>query len=172
MTFDPNNAENNEDIERHWAIKAFQHAETYFNMISNIPSEKMKLTPIDKELYKSFRTEFPDMNLMKIDEVKDFKSEEAKSKWRKFISIYENDIEDFNFGTLLRNRANEDYGPDNAFFVTRIQFLCVEVARNFEKLNSAVFQNPKIASEKESVNTEELDAELAELQAKIVQHLK
>lgn len=47
-------------------------------------------------------------------------------------------MEDFNFGTLLRNRPGEDYAADNAFFVTRFQFLCVEIARNKEGLNESL----------------------------------
>ena len=114
QNFNPETAENNQDIERHWAIKAFMHAETYFNLIST--TKNVKLTSIDSELYVAFRSTFPDMNLTNIDEIKDFKTEESKAKWRNLISKYENKIEDFNFGTLLRNKSNKDYGPDNSFF--------------------------------------------------------
>ncbi|KAJ3313118.1 polysaccharide biosynthesis domain containing protein 1 [Boothiomyces sp. JEL0838] len=110
------NAQNNEDIERHWAMKAFQHAEVYFNLISSVPSSKINLTKHDDELYTAFRADFKDLDINSIDEMKDFKTEEKKKQWRALIEKYEHLVEDFNFGTLLRNRAAEDYGPDNSFF--------------------------------------------------------
>ncbi|KAJ3274952.1 polysaccharide biosynthesis domain containing protein 1 [Terramyces sp. JEL0728] len=109
-------AQNNEDIEKHWAIKAFQHAEVYFNLLSSVPAPKIKLTKNDDELYAAFRAEFKDLDIKSIDEMKDFKTEEKKKQWRTLIEKYEHLVEDFNFGTLLRNRAGEDYGPDNSFF--------------------------------------------------------
>lgn len=107
------------DIEKHWAMKAYCHAETYFNLLTSIPSEKIKLTAIDKEIYTAFRSTFPDMPVEAIDELIHFKSDTAKTKWRDFIASFEpQSVEDFNFGSLLRNRSNEDYGPDNSFFGT------------------------------------------------------
>ena len=97
----------------------------------------IKLTPIDDEIYTAFRKEFPDLDIENIREMEDFKSEAAKAKWRPFINSFENRVQDFNFGTMLRNRPREDYGPDNAFFVTRFQFFCVEIARNREGYNCA-----------------------------------
>jgi Polysaccharide biosynthesis len=75
-----------------------------------------------------------------IREMEDFKSPEMKvsfkfslqEKWRNFIMKYEKMVEDYNFGTMLRNRVGEDYGATNAFFVTRFQFICIELARNRE----------------------------------------
>jgi hypothetical protein len=49
---------------------------------------------------------------------------------------YETKVQDFNFGTLLRNRAMEDYAENNAFFVTRLQFYAIEITRNRFGLNS------------------------------------
>ena len=59
------------------------------------------------------------MQLDELKEIEDFKTEVAKAKWRDWINKYEKKVEDFNFGTLLRNRAAEDYGPDNSFFGNR-----------------------------------------------------
>lgn len=171
QNFDPATAQNNEDVERHWAIKAFQHAEIYFNLISSTECQKVKLTKIDQHIYNKFRTEFPDLNIEHINEDVDFKSELSKEKWRNFIVQFENDVDDYNFGTLLRNRCDEDYGPENSFFVPRIQFLCIEIARNRERLNAKVFQNKDILEHREVVDSKELDVELEKLQAKIVEQL-
>ncbi|KAI9208059.1 putative polysaccharide biosynthesis protein [Polychytrium aggregatum] len=130
------NAVNHEDIEKQWAVKAFHHAETFFKLISAVDASRLRLTKIDDELHADFLTMFPSINLASIDEMADFKSEKAKAAWRDFIKKYESRVEDFNFGTLLRVRAAEDYGPDNAFFVTRIQFFAIEIARNRAGLNS------------------------------------
>ncbi|KAH9274364.1 hypothetical protein BASA83_003362 [Batrachochytrium salamandrivorans] len=126
------NAENFEDIEKQWAVKSFHHAETYFKLVSSVPARQVKLTPIDDEIYTAFRGEFPDLNVGVLKELEDFKTEKAKAKWRDFIMKYEKKVQDFNFGTLLRNRSGEDYAQDNCFFVTRFQFLAIEIARNRE----------------------------------------
>ncbi|KAI8915911.1 putative polysaccharide biosynthesis protein [Gorgonomyces haynaldii] len=138
---DSENVENNPDIEKQWAVKAFHHAETFFNILKKIPGSKLKLTPIDEEIHTAFRKEFPDLNIAEIDEMKEFKNEASKTKWRNFMMPFEKRIQDFNFGTMLRNRPHEDYAQDNAFFVTRFQFYCIEVARNREGLNDVIFQS-------------------------------
>ena len=38
------NAENLADIEKQWAVKAFEHAETYFKLLQKIPPRTLKLT--------------------------------------------------------------------------------------------------------------------------------
>ncbi|KAI9354782.1 hypothetical protein DFJ73DRAFT_826381 [Zopfochytrium polystomum] len=128
--------ENHPDIEAQWAVKALHHAETYFKLISNIDASRLKLTKIDDEIYADFRKHFSDLAVDSVREVEDFKTEKAKAKWRTWITKYENKVADYNFGTLLRNRAAEDYGPENSFFVTRMQFYAVEIARNKENHNS------------------------------------
>ena len=134
-SFDPETAENHPDIEKQWAVKALHHAETYFKLISSLDAQKLKLTKRDDELYQDFTLHFPEINVLELDEFNQFKTEQAKSKWREFLKKYE-DLPDFNFGTLLRNRAKEDYGQDNCFFVTRVQFYCIEIARNRLGYNS------------------------------------
>eukprot|EP00842_Homolaphlyctis_polyrhiza_P001280 jgi/Hompol1/2152/HPOL_002050-RA len=104
------------DIEKQWAVKSFHHAETYFKLLTSVPPNRLKLTPIDDEIYLHFRSEFPTLDVGNIDEMTDFKCETAKAKWRPFIQLYESKVQDYNFGTLLRNRPGEDYGPNNCFF--------------------------------------------------------
>jgi hypothetical protein len=168
MTFDPAKAQNNEDIELHWAIKAIQHSQTYFKLLTSIPHEKIKLTKYDEELYSEFRKSFPDLNIATVNE-QEFTSEANKQKWRDLIQNFEEKIQDFNFGTLLRLNAEGEYSEENSFFVTRVQFFCVEIARLREGLNSKIFG---MKVEVDEIETQELDNELKVLQDRIVQNLQ
>ncbi|KAI8804660.1 putative polysaccharide biosynthesis protein [Cladochytrium replicatum] len=136
MDINAENYGNHPDIEKQWAVKAFHHAETYFNLITNIDGKTLKLTKIDDELYRTVKDMFPHLDVTCIDEMKDFKSNAAKEQWRSFLTMFDRQVMDYNFGTLLRVRSNEDYGPDNSFFVTRLQFYAIEVVRNRDGHNS------------------------------------
>lgn len=59
-------------------------------------------------------------------------------KWRPFCEKFKNQVEDYNFGTLLRADTTEDYTEENSILTTRIQFLAVELARNREGLNDCI----------------------------------
>lgn len=89
---------------------------------------------------------------------------------------FENQVEDFNFGTLIRTRSGEDYGPDNSFFVPRIQFVCIEAARNREGANLSIYQNAAFASAHQNAQADEeanaMEEDMKELQEKIVGNLK
>ncbi|KAF9577254.1 hypothetical protein BGW38_007659 [Lunasporangiospora selenospora] len=134
-----------QEIEKQWAVKAMHHAETYFSLLVAMDGSKLKLTKLDDEIYVDFMTTFgplpPRIDIL--DEEKDFKSAEMKEKWRGFIKRYENGrVTDYNFGSLLRIDASKDYTEDNTIFVTRMQFLTIEIARNRAGLNS-VHYKPK-----------------------------
>jgi Polysaccharide biosynthesis len=47
-------------------------------------------------------------------------------------------LDDYSFGTLLRAKSTEEFSPENAIFVVRIQFLAIEIARNKEGLNDSI----------------------------------
>lgn len=94
--------------------------------------------------------EFPDFSVEKVN-LELLKSEAAKAKWRPWMNKYEKRVQDFNFGTLLRLDASEDYTEENSIFgklvllstrrdlsylvATRIQFLAIEITRNRLQLN-------------------------------------
>ncbi len=88
---------------------------------------------------------------------------------------FEDQVSDFNFGTLIRTRSNEDYGPDNSFFVPRIQFVCIEIARNREGANISIFKNAALASAHKNDDADEevkiMEQEMQILQGKIVGNL-
>nr|XP_049593753.1 protein PBDC1 isoform X2 [Syngnathus scovelli] len=130
--------ENDERLEVMWAMKAYNHAEVYYNLISSVDPKFLKLTKMDDEIYSAFRETFEDLDVKVLDP-EGLKSAEAKERWRPFCNGFEGLVEDFNYGTLLRLDCQKDYTQDNTIFATRIQFFAVEIARNREGLNDTVF---------------------------------
>nr|CAG4652290.1 EOG090X0HAI [Triops cancriformis] len=126
--------ENDPTVEAVWAVKAFEHAEVYFNLLCSVDPKILKLTPVDDRIYSEFRTMFPTLNVQHISE-EELKSEKAKEEWRPFCNSYKEVVEDFSFATLLRVRADEEYSPDNSIIAPKIQFLAIELARNREGHN-------------------------------------
>lgn len=141
LDMNPDNYGNEPGMEMVWAMKAHHHAETYFKLISAMDASRLRLTKFDDDIYRQFKRYF---KMVKVDVIKveDFKSEEAKVKWRPFCNMYEGKIEDFNFGTLLRIDCKKGYDEDNTILVTRIQFYAVEIARNRRGLNKQLLGKP------------------------------
>ncbi|XP_051906903.1 protein PBDC1 [Hippocampus zosterae] len=129
---------NDEHLEVMWAMKAYNHAEVYFNLISSVDPKFLKLTKMDDDIYSTFRETFEDLDI-KVLHPDQLKSAEAKERWRPFCNRYEGLVEDFNYGTLLRLDCQKDYTEENTIFATRIQFFAVEIARNREGLNDTIF---------------------------------
>lgn len=61
-------------------------------------------------------------------------------------------VEDFNYGTLLRLNCSQGYTEENTIFAPRIQFFAIEIARNREGYNKAVYTGIKDKEEKEASN--------------------
>uniref|UniRef100_A0A4W3IJL1 Polysaccharide biosynthesis domain-containing protein n=1 Tax=Callorhinchus milii TaxID=7868 RepID=A0A4W3IJL1_CALMI len=131
---------NDPELEMMWAMKAYQHAEIYFNLISSVDPRFLKLTKSDSRIYSEFRSQFRELNVRLLNP-EDLKSESAKAAWRSFCMQFEGEVEDFNYGTLLRLDCSKDYTEENTIFVTRIQFFAVEIARNREGCNTAVYES-------------------------------
>ncbi|XP_066995222.1 protein PBDC1 isoform X2 [Anabrus simplex] len=113
-------------------------AEEFGNdILCSVDPKLLRLSPHDDTIYKTFRETFPDLKIDILNE-EDFKSEEAKKKWRHFCEKFNGVIEDYNFGTLLRLDHSGEYSASNSILVTRIQFYAIEVARNKEGLNSGL----------------------------------
>ncbi|XP_056288334.1 protein PBDC1 isoform X2 [Pseudoliparis swirei] len=136
---------NDPQLEAMWAMKAYNHAEIYFNLISSVDPKFLKLTKLDDEIYSDFRGTFKDLDVKRLT-TEDLKSEGAKEVWRPFCNRFEGLVEDFNYGTLLRLDAERDYSEENSIFATRVQFFAVEVARNREGSNDTVFLSQKSKS--------------------------
>lgn len=76
---------------------------------------------IDDEIYEDFSSKFPELftppydGLVKLDE--DWmKSNEGKNRWREFIESYKDKVKDYNFGSLIRTDAKDEYGEVNTIF--------------------------------------------------------
>ncbi|KAM4677819.1 protein PBDC1 [Discoglossus pictus] len=133
---------NDPNVEMIWAMKAYQHAEVYFNLISSVDPGILKLTRTDDAIYSTFREHFPQLRIDLLDP-EELKSPAAKEKWRPFCMQFENQVEDFNYGTLLRLDCSKDYTEENTIFSTRIQFYAIEIARNREGFNDVIFRKRK-----------------------------
>lgn len=133
--FDPETADNFEDMEKQFAVKAVHHMTVYWGILSKIPGSKLRLTNRDDEIHAHFLQEFPDFDPARpIDEDK-MKSKEGKERWRSFVNQYEKKVEDFNFGTMLRKSPKCEYEERDTIFVVRMQFYAIEIARNRAGLN-------------------------------------
>lgn len=131
---------NDPNVEMVWAMKAYQHAEVYFNLIGSVDPRHLKLTRKDDVIYAAFRGDFPDLRIDVLDP-EDLKSPAAKEKWRPFCMKFETEVEDFNYGTLLRLDCSKEYTEENTIFATRIQFYGIEIARNREGYNDVIFHH-------------------------------
>lgn len=128
---------NDATMEQLWAMKAMEHSEIYFNLLCAVDPRLLKLTPKDDLIYYNFREEFPDFCVKKLVE-KELKSKESKEKWRPFCMKFETEVDDYSFATLVRIDCEGDYSEENTILVTRIQFFCIEIARNREGQNDSI----------------------------------
>ncbi|CEH18574.1 duf757-domain-containing protein [Ceraceosorus bombacis] len=143
QNFDPNRAQNLPEIEKQMAVKCVEHAQIYWNLLEKMEPKSLRLTKLDDEIYAHLEEAFPDLkeggsgSVAKLDEEL-MKSPSGKERWREFINKYENKVADYNFGTLIRTDAAEEYTQYNTTFVTRMQFYAYEIARNRRGLNDWV----------------------------------
>ncbi|PTU24116.1 hypothetical protein P175DRAFT_0428556 [Aspergillus ochraceoroseus IBT 24754] len=160
--FDPETAENLEDMERQFAVKAVEHLMTYWSILEKVRGSELRLTKMDDEIYEHFKKEFPEFDPAETIDEDNMKSKEGKEKWRNWVNQYEDKIHDFNFGTMLRASAKTEYDRDNTIFgecyldrryhlinedrrtneiiALRMQFYAIEIARQayfFHEINRA-----------------------------------
>ena len=89
---------------------------TYWSILEKIPGSKLRLTKIDDDIHEHFLKEFPDFDLKSTINEDEMKSKAGKERWRTFIASYENKVDDYNFGTMLRANAAEEYDQDGTIF--------------------------------------------------------
>ncbi|KAJ9198407.1 hypothetical protein DTO166G4_2193 [Paecilomyces variotii] len=138
--FDPEKAENLDDIEKQFAVKAVEHLMTYWSILEKVRGSQLRLTKMDDEIYEHLKKEFPDFDPAATINEDDMKSKEGKEKWRNFMNQYEKKVADFNFGTILRANPKFEYEQDTTIFVPRMQFYAVEIARNRAGLNDWIYE--------------------------------
>lgn len=142
---------NDPDIEMAWAMRAMQHAEVYYKLISSVDPQFLKLTKVDDEIYSEFRKNFEKLRIDILDP-EELKSVSAKEKWRPFCLKFDGIIEDFNYGTLLRLDCSQGYTEENTIFAPRIQFFAIEIARNREGHNKVVYTSVQDKEEEKGAN--------------------
>ncbi|EPS30566.1 Protein PBDC1 [Penicillium oxalicum] len=144
--FDPEQAENLEDMEKQFAVKAVEHLMTYSAILEKVKGSQLRLTKMDDEIYESFVTEFPEFDPAATINEDEMKSKAGKEKWRNWINKFDKKIEDFNFGTIIRTRADVEYDQDTTVFGVRMQFYAIEIARNRAGLNDWIYERSQKAS--------------------------
>jgi Polysaccharide biosynthesis len=116
---------------------------TYWSILEKMPGSKLRLTRMDDEILQHLRQAFPDFDPAETLDEDKMKSKEGKQRWRDFMNVYEKgdkEIEDFNFGTMLRRNAKWEYGEKETMFALRMQFYAIEIARNRAGLNDWVYE--------------------------------
>lgn len=142
--FDAENADNFEDIEKQFAVKAVQHLEIYWKMLTLRPGSQTSFTKIDEQIFTHLCIAFPQFSTREgassvLDE-DEMKSAGGKKAWRDFMMTYAKTVDDYNFGSLLRKDPKQGYEQENTIFVPRMQFLAIEIARNKFSVNDWVYQ--------------------------------
>ncbi|KAK5123376.1 hypothetical protein LTR85_002808 [Meristemomyces frigidus] len=145
LPINPEEQDNYEEIEKQFAVKVVEHMSTYWAILEKMPGSKLRLTKFDDDIHAHFNREFPDFDLKATINEDDMKSKEGKERWRNFINEYENKVEDFNFGTMLRASAATEYGEQETIFAVRMQFYAIEIARNRAGLNDWIYEKAQKA---------------------------
>ncbi|KAI4271730.1 MAG: hypothetical protein L6R38_006797 [Xanthoria sp. 2 TBL-2021] len=139
-SLDPDQAENFEDMEKQFAVKAVQQMTTYWAILEKMKGSQLRLTKLDDEIYDHFKKDFPEFDPTETINEDTMKSKEGKERWRNFMMAYEKKIDDYNFGTMLRANPKTEYGEKETIFAMRMQFYAIEIARNRQGLNDWVYE--------------------------------
>ncbi|XP_046851240.1 protein PBDC1-like isoform X3 [Xenia sp. Carnegie-2017] len=100
ISTDANSYVNDSSVELAWAIKAYEHAETYFNLISSLDCSDLNFTGHDNEIYEKYKSE---MDTIKIDvlNIDELKSSESKEKWRPFCESFKDLMQQKEYLTII-----------------------------------------------------------------------
>ncbi|CAD6504559.1 BgTH12-00068 [Blumeria graminis f. sp. triticale] len=151
-TFKAEEADNLEDIEKQFAVKAVQQMATYWGILEKVPGSSLRLTKIDDEIYDHLMRDFPEFDPAVTINEDEMKSKAGKERWRKFMMAYNNRVDDYSFGTIVRSNPKWEYGNEETIFVPRMQFYAIEIARNRHGLNDWIHE--KYQKEQENLRLE------------------
>ncbi|RMJ26517.1 DUF757 domain protein [Aspergillus sp. HF37] len=138
--FDPEKAENFEDMEKQFAVVAVEHLMTYWSILEKVPGSQLRLTKMDNDIYEDFKNEFPEFDPAETLDEDRMKSSAGKAKWRNWMNKYEKIIDDYNFGTMIRSNPKFEYDRDTTIFGWRMQFYAIEISRNRAGLNDWIYE--------------------------------
>ncbi|RMZ92675.1 hypothetical protein DV736_g90, partial [Chaetothyriales sp. CBS 134916] len=148
LPIDPEKADNLEDMEKQFAVKAVQQMTTYWSVLEKVPGSKLRLTRLDDRILAHLNKDFPEFDPAKEIDEDEMKSKESKERWRNFCMAYEkgdDKVEDYNFGTMLRKSPKTEYGEKETILAVRIQFYAIEIARNRAGLNDWIYEKAQAA---------------------------
>lgn len=151
VPFDAEQADNNEEMEQQFAVRAVTQMTVYWSILEKMPGSKLRLTRLDDEIYEHLKKDFPDFDPAKEIDEEQMKSKDGKERWRKFCMVYsegEKKVEDYNFGTMLRRSPKFEYGEKETMFAVRVQFYAIEIARNRAGLNDWIYEKAQAESKK------------------------
>jgi len=89
---------------------------TYWAILEKVKGSTLKLTRMDDDIYEHLMKDFPEFAPAATIDEDEMKSKEGKERWRKFMMAYEKSIDDFNFGTMLRNNPKVEYSQEDTIF--------------------------------------------------------
>lgn len=89
---------------------------TYWAILEKVKGSQLRLTKMDDEIYESFKAEFPEFDPAATINEDSMKSKAGKEKWRNWVNQFEKKIDDFNFGTIIRSRADVEYEQHTTIF--------------------------------------------------------
>lgn len=94
--------------------------QTYWAILERVKGSALRLTKMDDEIYSHLNEAFPEFDPAATIDENEMKSKDGKERWRKFMMAYEKKIDDYNFGTMVRNNAKSEYEEDTTIFGTLI----------------------------------------------------
>lgn len=89
---------------------------TYWSILEKVRGSQLRLTKMDNEILEHFKKDFPDFDIRGTVNEDEMKSKAGKERWRNFMKEYENKIEDYNFGTIIRSNPKFEYGEKETIF--------------------------------------------------------
>ena len=134
--------ENDPEIERIGSKETWQVCERHWKQLCECDDPATLVlsesAAIDRHLYKTFRSQFG----LSLDFIQwqDLHNEFELRKWRAVLTACEGRVKWYNMMYLLRSDASASYEDlkgveDGLLLVPRIQWLMIEIARNYEKFN-------------------------------------
>lgn len=98
------------------AFQVVQHMQTYWSILERVKGSSLRLTKIDDEIYDHLKEAFPEFDAAATIDEDEMKSKAGKERWRKFMMAYEKRVDDYNFGTMVRNNPKAEYEEDTTIF--------------------------------------------------------
>lgn len=90
--------------------------QTYWAILERVKGSSLRLTKIDDEIYEHLKADFPEFDAAATIDEDEMKSKSGKERWRKFMMAYEKKVDDYNFGTMVRNNPKEEYEENTTIF--------------------------------------------------------